>query len=148
MVVIRSDPRRIREHFVGHPRLTGVLEPGPEDTGKKTGAGKRREETPPRLEVHHAYLLAGQVYTSVIQIIFSFSSLDLQSTLASSTTESYSSRAPWRYPRATSPNIAASADRVLIGHLLRRIGFGPTPEEVARVARMGVTRSFSTLGFV
>jgi hypothetical protein len=29
---------------------------------------------------------------------------------------------------------------VLVGHLLRRIRFGPTPEEVARVGRMGVTR--------
>lgn len=39
--------------------------------------------------------------------------------------------------------LAAAApvvDRALIGHLLRRISFGPTPAEVTKVAKMGIVR--------
>jgi uncharacterized protein (DUF1800 family) len=36
--------------------------------------------------------------------------------------------------------VAPSTDRLLAGHLLRRISFGPTPAEVERVLKIGVTR--------
>jgi len=43
-------------------------------------------------------------------------------------------------PRSAAGPVSPSADnrdRLLAGHLLRRIGFGPTPQEVARVLQMG-----------
>jgi uncharacterized protein (DUF1800 family) len=50
--------------------------------------------------------------------------------------------APVSLPQ-TAGAVRPPVDRVLVGHLLRRISFGPTPEEVARASRIGIANYVS-----